>query len=800
MRRASERPGSASTGRARAGAFAALGLLAAAGCAPRPPLGRLPGGLAPRDLNLMLVTLDTTRADRIGAWARPLGRPAPDTPHLDALAARGARFERAVAVTPLTLPAHSTLMTGLLPAAHGVRDNGGYRLDAARRTLAELFADAGARTGGFVSAFVLDHKWGIAQGFDTYFDDFERAEAKSLSMGEIQRRGDETVARAAAWLDEVGEARFFAWVHLYDPHTPYEPPEPFRSRHPRAPYNAEIAWTDHLVGELVGHLERRGLAGRTLVAVVGDHGESLGEHEETGHGYFLYQPSTHVPLLLAGPYPALAGRTVAAVVGQADLAPTLVELAGLAAPSAGGLEPGQGRSLVPLLAGRPDPPGPPRGYSETFVARLHYGWAELRALRDGRWQFVEAPRPELYDLESDPGETVNLAERERRRVAEMRAALARLDAGVRTPAIPSKPVVEDEETLRALAALGYVGGQSVDASTSFRELADPKDRLATYNQLNRARDLARGEKPGEAIPLLEQVLAADPAVVDAWFTLGNVCFRRRDWECAERNYRETLARRADHDWAMIGLADTFVARGRIDDAVVGYRRHLASDPVNAQIRYRLAQVLLDAGRDAEAELAFRETLATEPRTARAEVGLGVVEFRRRAFAAAHAALDRAAAIDADAKWLRYNRALLLEAEGRDAEAEAEYREEARRHPEAHQAQYNLARLLERRGDAAGAVAADRAAVAASPEFGLGRLMLARGLLGAGDLEGAAREAREGLRLDPRAPYAPLGHYLLADVYSRQGRTADAEREARLGRELEARLRRTRAPDAATAGR
>jgi arylsulfatase A-like enzyme/predicted Zn-dependent protease len=793
MRRANGRSGGRQVepgrGRALAARLGLLALLGAGGCAPRPPLGRLPGGLAPRDLNLLLVTLDTTRADRIGAWARPLGRAAPETPHLDALAARGARFERAVAVTPLTLPAHCTMMTGLLPAAHGVRDNGGYRLDAARRTLAELFADAGARTGGFVSAFVLDHKWGIAQGFDTYFDDFDRAEAKSLSMGEIQRRGDETVARAAAWLDEVGGARFFAWVHLYDPHTPYEPPEPYRGRHPRAPYNAEIAWTDHLVGELVDHLERRGLSDRTLVAVVGDHGESLGEHDETGHGYFLYQPSTHVPLLVAGPYPALAGRTVAEVVGQADLAPTLAELAGLAPAGPAGLEPGQGRSLVPLLAGRPDPPGPPRGYSETFVARLHYGWAELRGLRDGRWQFFEAPRPELYDLEADPGETVNLAERDRRRVAEMRAALAAIDAGVRPPATPSKPVLEDEETLRALAALGYVGGQSVDASKSFRELADPKDRLATYNQLNRARELARGEKPGEAIPLLEQVLAADPAVVDAWFTLGNVCFRRRDWECAERNYRETLARRADHDWAMIGLADTFVARGRVDDAVVGYRRHLESDPANAQIRYRLAQVLLDAGRDAEAEAAFRETLATEPRTARAEVGLAVVEFRRRAFGAAHAALDRAAAIDAETKWIGYNRALLLEAEGRDAEAEAAYREEARRHPDAHQAPYNLARLLERRGDAAGALAADRAAVAAEPKFGLGRLMLARGLLGAGDLAGAEREAREGLRLDPRAPYAPLGHYLLADVYSRLGRAADAEREARAGRDLESRLAR-----------
>ena len=774
-----------------------LGLLALAlaGCGRRDALGDLPDGLSPRDLNVLLITLDTTRADRIGAWARPLGRRAPETPHLDALAARGARFERAAAVTPLTLPAHCTLMTGLLPPAHGVRDNGGYRLGAERRTLAEAFAAAGARTGGFVSAYVLDRKWGIAQGFETYFDDFDLAAAKSLSMGEIQRRGDETVRRATDWLAGLGGARFFAWVHLYDPHTPYEAPEPFRGRYPGEPYNAEIAWTDQLVGELIGALARLGLDGRTLVVVVADHGESLGEHGETGHGYFVYQPSTHVPLVVAGPYPGLAGRTVPDVVGQADLAPTLLELAGIE----GGLEAGQGRSLVPLLAGRPDPPGPRRGYSEAFVTRFHYGWSELRALRDGRWKFVEAPVAELYDLEADPGESVNLAERERRVMADLRAALAAIDAGVRPPATSSTPLEEDEETLRALAALGYVGGQSVDASKSFRDLPDPKDRLPVYNELNHARDLARGEKPAEAVPLLERVLAVAPEVVDAWFTLGNVCFRRRDWEGAERNYRETLARRPDHDWAMIGLADTFVARGRIDDAVVGYRRHLGSDPDNAQILYRLAQVLLDAGRDAEAEVEFRRTLAVEPRTARAEVGLAVVEFRRRRFPEAHAALDRAAAIDPDAKWIAYNRAVLHEAQGRASEAESAYRAEFARHPEAYKAHFNLARLLERRGDAPGALAADRAAVEASPEFGLGRLMLARDLFGAGDLSAAEREAREGLRLDPEAGWAPLGHYVLADVYSRQGRPADAEREARLGRELEARLARAPARPAAPAG-
>jgi len=756
-------------------------------CAPAGPLGRLPAGVDAERLNVLLVTLDTTRADRIGAYARALGRPAPSTPRLDALAARGTRFDGAVSVTPLTLPAHATLMTGLLPAAHGVRDNGGFRLAAERRTLAEAFAAAGFRTGGFVSAYVLDRKWGIAQGFERYFDDFDLAKLKTSSMGEIQRRGDETVARATAWIDEVaGSGRFFAWVHLYDPHTPYAPPEPFASAYPHAPYNGEIAWTDSLVGRLLDHLDQRGLTERTVIVVIGDHGESLGDHGEADHGYFVYDSTQHVPFLLAGPHPRLGGRVIEAAVGQADLAPTLLELTGVA----GGLEPGQGRSLVPLLAGEPEPESaPPRGYSEIFLPRFHYGWAELRAIRTERWHFIEAPRPELYDLEADPGETTNLAADRRRTTSELRAALAALDATVRPAAAAAAPLEEDEETLRALAALGYLGGQGMDESKSFRDLPDPKDRLAVYGKMSRARGLAKGAEPGQAIALLEEVLAEDPEVVDAWFTLGNVHFRKGDWEAAAENYRQTLARRPEHDWAMIGLADTYVARGRIDEAVAGYRRYLQNDAGNAQIQYRLAQVLVDAGRDSEAAAAFRSTLEVEPRTARAEVGLAIVAFRARDFAGAHAALDRAVAIDAAAPWAHYNRALLYEQEGKVAEAAAAYREEIELRPEATKAMFNLGRLLERAGDGAGALAEYRRALAADESFSIPRFFLARALLAAGDLGGAAREAQRALELEPGGAFSPLGHYVLADVASRRGDAREADRQARLGRELEAKRKR-----------
>jgi tetratricopeptide (TPR) repeat protein len=356
---------------------------------------------------------------------------------------------------------------------------------------------------------------------------------------------------------------------------------------------------------------------------------------------------------------------------------------------------------------------------------------------------------------------------------------------VRPAAKSAAPVEEEEETLRALAALGYVGGHAADDGRSFRELADPKDRLALYNRLGRARELAKGEHPGEAAPLLEAILAEDPAVVDAWFTLGNVRFRQRDWEKAETAYRETLARHPDHDGAAIGLADSYLARGRVDEAVAGYRHQLERDPANAQIRYRLAQVLLDSGRDDEADAALVATLAAEPKTARAEVGRAVVAFRRHDLAAAHAALDRAQAIDPRAKWAAYNRALVFEAEGKTAEAMTAYRSEIENGGKSFRPWFNLGQLLDEQG--AGALDAFRHAVEANGESGAARFFLAQALLRSGDLAGAEREARKGLQLEPETPLSPLGHFVLADVLNRRGASAEAAIEASKGRALQARF-------------
>jgi len=737
-------------------------------------LGSLPRGIDAAHLNLVVVTLDTTRVDRIGCYgARDVA-----TPRLDGLAARGVRFEAAVSPMPLTLPAHATLFTSLLPGAHGVRDNGGYKLSPETVTLAEALHEKGFSTGGFVSAFVLDHRWGIAQGFDRYFDDFDLKSQERLAMGDIQRPGDQTVDAALKWLGEMRSKRFFAWIHLYDPHAPYEPPEPYKSRYAGRPYDGEIAWTDSLVGRVVDEIERLGLTDRTVLLVLADHGESLGEHGEHGHGYYVYEQVAHIPAILAAPHSGLRGRTVGEVVRTIDFAPTLLDLVG----ASGALPKAQGVSLVPLLGeGKPTARD---GYTESYYARFHYGWSELRAIRTKRWHFIEAPNAELYDLERDPGEKDNLAATELSTIERLRGSLSEFERDSQPQVDATAPVEEDEETLRKLASLGYIGGSTGAGGASWRDLPDPKDRFPVYNRMNRIRELIKDEKEDEAMPLLETVIAEAPEVIDAYYTLANCHYKKKDYVEAKRLYQKTLAMRPDHDYAMIGLADTLVAEGKIDDAIAGYEHFLGQDPANAQILYRLAQVQLDAGRDDGAKENFEKTLAAEPKTARAEVGLGVVAFRAKDEGGARAALARALAIDPKARWARYNRALVEEAAGNVTGAIEDYRAEIEAYPDAYKALFNLGRLLAKTGDRAGAVDAFRKAIAAQPDWGVGRFFLARTLLESGDLDGARAEALRGLELDARSEFAALGHYVLADVYERTGQRALATAEVGKARAIE----------------
>ena len=779
---------SAIIGAAAAIAFAAAGVFVWTHYVPRSvtsvsgePLGHLPAGVRPGDLNLLLITLDTTRADRIHAY----GFDGIETPNLDRLAREGVLFENAVAPAPLTLPAHSSIFTGAFPPAHGVRDNGGFFLDDKETTLAERLEAKGFTTGGFVGAYVLDHKWGIAQGFQTYFDDFDLSKYQSLSLGSVDRPGNEVADKALSWLDKVGRSRFFGWVHFYDAHSPYTPPEPFKSRYSGHPYIGEIAFVDSQVGRLLAYLDEHDLARNTIVVVMGDHGESLGEHGESTHGFFVYQSTMHVPLLIRAPFDTMAGRRVADTVRSIDILPTALELLGVS--TADKLE---GASVVSLMTGAKKELGL-AAYSEAIYPRFHFGWSDLRAITAGRYKYVAAPRPELYDLQQDPGESRNIYPERQALGDRLNQELTALEARMSPSGSAPKTAVEvDPEARERLAALGYVGTFVTTAAPDRGGLADPKDKIQLFNLMTQAREVARHDKDSdEGLHALQRVVDEDPQVIDAWFMMGNEYYRRHDYTKAIDRYKRALALKPDYDLVVINMANAYRALGRDQEAMVGYRRFMELDPKNAQIRYEAAQILIDNGKLDEAQTELSHALQLEPKLAAARNALGVLALRRGDVAGAEKEIREAIAEKPDVRLAHFNLALLAEQRGEMPRAIAEYTREIELHANSYKAAFNLGRVYGLVGDRSGQIDAYKKAIEINPSFGEGHLFLAKVYLDAGqNLDEAVRLARRGLELAPESEYAPLGHYIVADVYSRQGRSADAEREAARGRALEGRTR------------
>jgi arylsulfatase A-like enzyme/predicted Zn-dependent protease len=565
---------------------------------------------APRPLSVLLVTLDTTRADHLGCYGRAGGA----TPHLDTLAKRGVLFRQAYAHVPLTSPSHASLLTGRLPTHHGVRDNGGYVLAPGLPTLAERFAAAGHRTGGFVSAFVLDRRFGLARGFETYHDQVPSGSA--ADQGDPSRRAvraEETVERALRWLAQDPGRPFFLWVHLFDPHHPYEPPEPYASRFRSEPYLGEIAYADAQTGRLLEVAAQR----HALVAVVGDHGEGLGDHEEITHGYFVYSNTQRVPLLLALPGVLPEGTSVDGVVRGVDLAPTLLDLAGLQA-----LPDGDGVSLRAQLSGRrTDDAGP--AYVESYHPRFWWGAQELLGVRSGRWLFVEAPRPELYDVAADPSERTNVAASHPVELDALRQRLRQWNAGGPPPAASARLDAETEARLRAL---GYLGAGT---SAPPGPLPDAKDNGPVLAAVTRGHELLEQGRPQEALALFEQALARNPRSASVRSRRADTLLKLGRFDEAFRAFAENADGRLDEE-SLLGMARAREAQGRAADALALLRTGLRALPDSPALRSLEGRLLLAIGDASGAEASARAALAQSPADAQAMALLaGALERRGR---------------------------------------------------------------------------------------------------------------------------------------------------------------------------
>jgi arylsulfatase A-like enzyme len=535
---------------------------------------------------IVLVSIDTLRPDHLP----PYGYAGVETPAIDALRRDSVLFARAYSQVPLTLPSHVSILTGLLPPAHGVRDNGGFHLDAsAHPTLPVLLHDAGYATGGFVSSFVLHPTTGIDAGFDVYDAGHP---GEPLRAAILERRGADTVDAALRWLEGIPRERpFFLFVHLYEPHAAYRPPEPFATRYRARPYDGEIASADAALGALLAGLRRTGLYERAAIVLLSDHGEGLGDHGERGHGILLYREELQVPLLVKLPGEVRAGSTVERPAALVDVAPTVLRLVGRPVPAAM-----QGQDLLAYATTRA---APRQIYAETLYPRLHLGWSELVSLVDGRWHYVHGPTPELFDLAADPRETHNAIGAERRTYSQLRAA------AVAATRLPETTGSVDAESARRLASLGYAGTPRLARGA----LADPRARRAAIGDLEAAGAATWEGRWRDCASILDRTLAAEPALLDGWFSLGACRERLGEPEAALVAYRRALALAPDAPEALFFVARTLYGLGRLDEAKRHAEAMVATELEGRDGHQMLAAIALRQG-DLDAAFAHAEEAGT----------------------------------------------------------------------------------------------------------------------------------------------------------------------------------------------
>ncbi|HXU34293.1 MAG TPA: sulfatase-like hydrolase/transferase [Thermoanaerobaculia bacterium] len=655
----------------------------------------LTGCARPKIENVLIVTLDTTRADRLGAYGFTLAR----TPNIDRLAKEGTRFADDVSAAPITLPSHSTIFTGLLPPAHGVRDNGSYALGDGATTLAERFKTAGYRTQAFVSALVLNRRYNLNQGFEGYDDDLWAEDEPPLFMIR-SRSAPKTAERAVRWFEgwhrekEKERKPFFVWVHFFDPHQPNNPPTAERLKSPTA-YDAEIAVADQGVGMLLAELEKIGALDRTLVVLTADHGESLGEHGEKTHAVFIYDATVRVPLIVRAPGLVPAGKVYAGPVRSEDIAPTV--LAALKLP--GGAEM-QGIDLLPAVRGEVPAPDLAQ-YSESLASEVGFGMAPLYGIRHGGWKWIRAPRPEVYDLTHDPRELRNRLPAEARRGSILDGELEKILDDSRRHVIAAQQNPMDKETEETLRALGYL------APRGEREAMggiDPKDGMALYQKLEDARHQAQvNDWPG-AETKIREILAVTPRNVTCWNILALARLRQGDHDGARDAYHHSLGISPDQSrvYSMLGTMD--MLEGDLDGAEKQFNHALAQSPGFVEALSNLGMIAALRGDHAKARELNEQALALDPSFPRAARRLADLAYEQRDWGRALAnyrKVIKAAPSDFAALVQAGNSARRL---NRPGDAEKFFRKAGRLRADSWVPGYNMACLKATRGDAPAALA------------------------------------------------------------------------------------------------
>jgi arylsulfatase A-like enzyme/Tfp pilus assembly protein PilF len=646
-----------------------LGVLAVGSCSSFG--GRSFAVAANPDRNILLVTIDTLRADSLGVYG---GRAS--TPNLDDLAVRGARFDFAHAHAVVTLVSHASILTGKYPYEHGIRDNTGYRLDAAEQTAATRLKAQGFSTGAFVGGFPLDRRFGLGSGFDAYDDRMTRT-GTTGEASERERPADVVVNASLDWIDKQ-PGKWFAWVHVYDPHEPYVPPGEFATRFPSDPYLGEVSWTDAALAPLFARLHN--LSRPTLVVVTSDHGEALGDHGERTHSLFAYEATLRVPLIVSEVVPSAGtakvnGRVVDTPVRHVDLLPTLLASAGL--PPAG--------SGTPLLDTIAQGRGPDRpSYFEAMSAAVTRGWAPLRGVLVGREKYIDLPIVELYDLASDPKEANNVVNARADRARVMVETLKQFNV-----APPARARQETADTIERLRALGYIGGGTVAVRDKYTDADDPKRLVEIEQMLTHGNDAFRAGRMDEAIGIYRAIIAKRPDTEDAYRKLALVYWRTDRPRLAIETLEAALRAGVTQSEVRIKLAQYLAESGQSAKAIALLEKDAGSDP---DALVALGNALALAGRNGDAARTYQRLLEIDPNNALAYENLGVAQLQGKDLKAAETSLRKAVALDPSRAGAYTALGVVLASTKRTAEAIEAWRRALALDPNDANAAFNLKRL------------------------------------------------------------------------------------------------------------
>lgn len=613
--------------------------------------------------NVVVITVDTLRADHLGCYGYQQIR----TPNIDALAAESIRFERAYTPVPVTLPAHAAIFTGTYPTLSGIHDFSGNKLSLKQPTLASVLKQAGYVTGAVIGSAVLDPRFGLNQGFDFYEGNFDFNRLQESNLEEMERPGNVVADVALDWLAKNYRSTFFLWMHLYDPHYPYRPPAPYDEQYKDRLYDGEIAFADSQVGRLISFLKAKGLYGNTLIVLTGDHGESLGEHGEKTHGFFLYNATLHVPVILHLPGREVAARVIPELVSLTDLMPTVLQALELEVP-----EQVQGRSLLPLLEAKDS--SRRNLYAETFLPRLHFNWSELRSVETEKYQFIEAPKPELYDLVADPGETRNLYTDKKAVGEELHARLSSLIRQYSADQEVAEKTGLDPALMERLKSLGYAGF-SGGSNSAGREnsLPDPKDRIQVYEVISDAIAESQHGQYQSSVEKLTTALKTEPASVPVHYLLGLNYYRLGEYQKAVEEFQRVLQLSPDYELATFQLGLAYARTGDFDQTIKALKRALELDATNFSAAYNLGAAYLKKQMVPEATAAFRQSTVIAPEYAAAHRALGEVLLYQGQVEESLTELRRAADLDPRDRGTHAALAKALAAKGLNGEANEEMR-------------------------------------------------------------------------------------------------------------------------------